>query len=51
MIQWYPYDTAPGHISGQTIIQKQTWTPMFIAVLFKTAKAWKQPECILTENG
>ena len=29
---------TPGHISGETIIQKDTCTPMLIAVLFTTAK-------------
>ena len=28
-----------------TIIQKDTWTPMFIEALFIAAKIWKQPKC------
>ena len=28
------------------IIQKDTCTPIFIAVLFMTAKTWKQPKCL-----
>ena len=36
---------TPGHISRkQTLIQKYTCTPMFIAALFTTAKTWKQPK-------
>ena len=27
------------------IIQKATYTPIFIAALFTTARAWKQPKC------
>ena len=29
----------------KTIFQKDTYTPMFIAALFTTAKTWKQPKC------
>ena len=29
----------------KTLIQKDTWTPMFTAALFTIAKTWKQPEC------
>ena len=29
----------------KTIIRKDTCTPMFIAVLFTTARTWKQPKC------
>ena len=28
-----------------TIIQKDTCTPMFPAILFTIARAWKQPRC------
>ena len=34
----------------QTLIQKETYTPMFIAVLFTIAKTWKQPKCLLTDE-
>ena len=27
------------------MIQKETYTPMFIAVLFTRARTWKQPRC------
>ena len=36
---------TPGNILGQTIIQKDTYTPMLIAALFTIAKTWKQPNC------
>ena len=29
----------------KTIIEKDTWTPMFIAALFIIARTWKQPRC------
>ena len=29
----------------ETIIEKDTCTPMFIAALFTTARTWKQPRC------
>ena len=29
----------------ETIIQKDTCIPMFIAALFTTARTWKQPKC------
>ena len=32
------------------VIQKDKCTPMFTAVLFTIAKAWKQPKCPLTDE-
>ena len=29
----------------ETMIQKDTYTPIFIAALFTTPKTWKQPKC------
>ena len=29
----------------------ETCTPMFIAVLFTIVKTWKQPKCLLTDEG
>ena len=43
-----PYDPAIplwGTYPEKTIIQKDTCTPMFIAVLFTIARSWKQPKC------
>ena len=40
---------TPGHISGKrektTLIQKDTYTPMFVAALFTTIKTWKEAKC------
>ena len=35
---------TPGIYLDETIIWKNTCTPMFIAALFTTAKTWKQPK-------
>ena len=32
------------------MVQRDTSTPMFIAVLFTVAKIWKQPKCQWTEE-
>ena len=32
------------------MVQKDTYTPMFIAVLFTIAKTWKQPKCPSTDE-
>ena len=48
-----PYDpTIPllGMYLGKTVIQKDTFTPMFTAALFTTARTWKQPKCPLTDE-
>ena len=37
---WETYPKEP-----KTLIQKNTSTPMFTAVLFTIAKIWKQPKC------
>ena len=34
----------------KTIIQKDTYIPVFIAVLFTIARSWKQPKCPLTHE-
>ena len=34
----------------KTIIQKDTYTPMFIAALFTIAKTWKQRKCPSTDK-
>ena len=33
----------------ETITEKDTCTPMFIAALFTIAKTWKQPKCPSTK--
>ena len=34
----------------KTIIQKDKFTPIFIAALFTIATTWKQPKCPLTDE-
>ena len=38
------------HISRQNLIQKEVYTPMFIAALFTIAKTWKQPKYPSTDE-
>ena len=48
-----PYDPAIpllGIYPEETIIQKNTCTPMFIAALFTVPRTWKQPKCPSTEE-
>ena len=48
-----PYDPALpllGINPEKTIIQKDTYTLMFTAALFRIAKTWKQPTCPSTEE-
>ena len=35
---------------SKTLIQKDSWTPMFIATLFIIYKIWKQPKCPSTKD-
>ena len=34
----------------ETIIQKDSCTPIFIVALFTIARSWKQPKCQLTDE-
>ena len=48
-----PYDPAIpllGIHPEETIIEKDTCTPVFTAVLFTVARTWKQPSCLLTDE-
>ena len=48
-----PYDPAIpllGIYPENTIIRKDTCTPVFLAALFTMAKIWKQPECPSTDE-
>ena len=45
----YPAVPFLGIYPDKTIIQKDTWTPMFIASLFTIAKTWK-PKCPSTDE-
>ena len=49
-IEYGPEIPLLGIDPKKTIIQKDTCTPMFIAVLFTITKSWKLPKCPLT-NG
>ena len=51
--KYITYDPAIpllGIYLDKTFIEKDTCTPIFIAVLFTTAKTWKQPKCPLTDE-
>ena len=39
-----------GIYPDETIVEKDSCTPMFTAALFIVAKAWKQPKCPLTDK-
>ena len=48
-----PYDPAIpllGIHTKETRIERDTYTPMFIAALFTTARTWKQPRCPLADE-
>ena len=48
-----PYDPAIpplGIYPEETIIQKDTCTPVFTAALFTIARSWKQPKCPSTDE-
>ena len=50
-----PYDPAVPLMSiypkqMKRLIQKDTWTQMFIAALFTIAKIWKQPKYLSTDE-
>ena len=49
-----PYDPAISRLGiypDETIIQKETCTPMFIAALFTIPKTWRQPKYLSTDEG
>ena len=45
-------NSTPGYVSEkkETLIWKDTHTPMFMAALFTIAKIWKQPKCLSTNE-
>ena len=48
-----PYNPAIpllGIYPEKTIIQKESYTTMFIAALFTIARTWKQPKCSSTDE-
>ena len=48
-----PHDPAiplPGIYPEEIKTENYTWTPMFTAALFTTARTWKQPRCPSTDK-
>ena len=45
-----PTDPLLGINPKNTIIEKDTHTPVFIVALFTTAKTWSRPRCPLTDE-
>ena len=39
-----------GIFTEKSLIQKDTCTPIFVAILVKIAKTWKQPKCPSTDE-
>ena len=48
--QYDPAIPLLGIYPENTIIQKDTCTPMFTAALFTIARSWKQPKCLSTDE-
>ena len=44
-LPYHPAIPLLGIYPEKTIIQKETYTPVFIAALFTIARTWKQPKC------
>ena len=40
----------PSYTQRKITIQKKTYMPIFIGILFTTASTWKQPKCPLTDE-
>ena len=49
-LPYYPAIPLLGIHTEETRIEKDTCTPMFIAVLFTITKTWKQPRCPLADE-
>ena len=45
-----PTTPLVGVYPEETVIEKDTCTPVFIAALFTIAKTWKQPRCPSTDK-
>ena len=49
-----PYDSASpllGMYLEKTMVQKDTFTPVFTAAVFTIARIWKQPKCTSQRKG
>ena len=49
-LPYSPRISLMGIYPEETIIQKDTYTPMFFAALFTIVRTWKQPRCPLTDE-
>ena len=49
-LPYVPAISLLGIYLEKTLIRKYTYTPMFTAALFTTAKTWKQPTCPSTDE-
>ena len=49
-LSYDPAIPSLGIYPEETVIDKDTWTPMFIAALFTIARTWKQPKCPLADK-
>ena len=48
-----PYDPVilpPGIYPEKTMIEKDTYNPVFTAAIFTITRTWKQPRCLLTDE-
>ena len=45
-----PNNLLPHMYPEKTIIARDAYTPLFIAALFTTARTWKQPSCLSTDE-
>ena len=48
-----PYDPVIlplGIYPEKTMIEKDTYNPVFTAAIFTIARTWKQPRCLLTDE-
>ena len=45
-----PSNPTAGIHTKETRIERDTYTTMFIAALFTTARTWKQPRCPLADE-
>ena len=49
-LSYDPAIPSLGIYPEETVTEKDTWTPMFIAALFTIARTWKQPKCPLADE-
>ena len=49
-LSYDPANPLLGIYPEKNLVQKDTYTPMFIAALFTIARTWKQPKCPSTDE-